>query len=104
LADPDRDGQQGYAEAREPLNLGLIACRKRDTAAQPGWKTRCSPKCDRPHPIRARTRGKNILRYSSISVRGADSLWAAGTFPAAYSEHLYVKDGWRYPDVKDSLG
>ena len=84
-----------------------IVCRKRDTAAQPGWE---DPVLAKMRSIlfdpREELGGKNILRYFfDLNVRGADFLWAAlGPALAAYSEHPYVKKtGGGILDVKDFL-
>jgi len=84
-----------------------IVCRKRDSAAQPGWEDSVLQKT-RSILLDPREElgSKNILRYFfDLHVRGADFLWAAlGPALVAYSGHPYVKKtAGGYLDVKDFL-
>jgi adenine-specific DNA methylase len=71
-----------------------IVCRKRASAASPGWE---EPVLERMKQIlfgrRSELGGINILQYYfDIGIRGPDFIWAAlGPALQAYSEHLFVK-------------
>jgi hypothetical protein len=71
-----------------------IVCRKRASAASPGWE---EPVLERMKQVfferRDEIGGKNILQYFfDLGIRGPDFIWAAlGPALQAYSEHPFVK-------------